>query len=248
MKSLLLPPLSLFVLVALGLWLRRRWPVLGGRVTAGAAVMLVALSMPVVAGALMHALQVHPPVDPARLPAGIGAIIVLGGDSQSDALDYGGDTVGTLTLERVRYGAYLHRRTALPLLVTGGVVRPERSPVAHQMQAALSNEFGVPVTWVEDSSRDTYENARNSQRLLRQHGIEKILLVTHAWHMRRAVAAFRGAGLDVTPAPTRFVTRPTPLLGDFLPSAGALQKSSFAIHEWLGIVWYAVLGYTRAAA
>lgn len=238
MKSLLLPPLSLFVLMAAGFGFRLRWPRFGVAVIAFAGITLVALSTPVVGSALMQSLQPYPPVDLVHLPARVGAIVVLGGDTQSEAREYGGDTAGYLTLERVRYGAYLYRQVGLPLLVTGGPVKPEASPIARQMEAVLTGEFNVPVAWIEDAARDTHENATNSARLLRQDGIDAVVLVTHAWHMRRAVAAFQRAGLNTVPAPTRFVSRTAPLIDDFLPSAGALQTSSFAIHEWIGIAWY----------
>ena len=87
-------------------------------------------------------------------------------------------------------------------------------------------------------STNTMENAAYSAQVLQEAGIRKIYLVTHAWHMPRAVLAFEKAGLEVIPAPTAFVSRSDGQLQDFLPSASALQLTYYAIHEWLGILWY----------
>ena len=90
-----------------------------GRVLALLAlVAMVLLSLPVVSMALLASLDV-PPAAPAGPPP--QAIVVLGGDV--DRLDDPpGASLGSLSLERVRAGAALHRRTGLPILVSGGVV------------------------------------------------------------------------------------------------------------------------------
>lgn len=243
-RAFLLPPLSLFVLAAIGWVLARRWRMFGRTIMALSALSLVLVSMPAVSGWLMQPLQVYPPADLDRLPANIGAIVILSGDMRAKAPEYGADIVGPVTLERVHYGAYVHRRTGKPVLVSGGIVLPHATALARQMQEALTRDYNVPVRWVEDRSLTTQQNAAYSSEILRREGITRVLLVTHAWHMRRSMAAFRAAGLDPVAAPTRFVNAPTPIARDFIPTAGALRTSSYAIHEWLGLLWYYVAGYT----
>jgi uncharacterized SAM-binding protein YcdF (DUF218 family) len=71
--------------------------------------------------------------------------------------------------------------------------------------------------------------------------VSRVLLVTHAWHMPRAVRSFAAAGITVTPAPTFFHREPlTPL--DFLPRPEGLLASRHAMHEWIGLIWYALRG------
>lgn len=106
------------------------------------------------------------------------------------------------------------------------------------MRIVLAEDFVVPVRWTEDASDNTYENARNSYRILQKAGISKIYLVTHAWHMMRAAAAFRRAGFEVIEAPTGFTTRYHTDLLAFLPRAAALQDSAMFVHEGIGILWY----------
>ncbi|HKQ62238.1 MAG TPA: YdcF family protein [Candidatus Polarisedimenticolaceae bacterium] len=237
-KDLLSPPASLLLLAALGgaVW---RWrPRLGGALVAAALGLLALLSMPAVSGALIQ------PLIPAPVPAvtpnaaAAEAIVVLGGDMYFDAPEYGGDTVGGMTLERLRYGAWLHRRTGLPLLLSGGPLHPGSVPVAEAMAATLRDEFGLEARWVENRSPNTRGNARASAELLKAAGRTKIYLVTSAFHMPRAVPEFEAAGLVVVPAPTHITGPRDVYLSDFLPRAGGLLESSIALHEWMGRIWY----------
>jgi uncharacterized SAM-binding protein YcdF (DUF218 family) len=110
------------------------------------------------------------------------------------------------------------------------------------MKVILEKEFGAQVRWVEEASNNTRENALLSQRMLAKSGVATILLVTHAWHMPRAQGAFERVGLKVIPAGTRF-SPPTALeLMDFVPNAGALRSSAYAMHEAIGLVWYRLRG------
>lgn len=238
--SFLLPPLSLIVLMAAGLMLLKRHPRVGKGLIAGGLIVLYALSTPLVATLLFRLLQCDPLPEYADL-SGVGAIVVLGSGRYEDAPEYGGDTNSPLGLERLRYAAYLHRKTGLPILATGGSPGG-RTPESHFMKETLEKEFGTPVRWIEEKANNTRENARFSQRVLTQEGVGKILLVTHAWHMPRAKSAFEKAGLVVIPAGTRFSGPIGPNLFDFIPDAGALRSSAYALHEIIGIAWYRLRG------
>lgn len=102
------------------------------------------------------------------------------------------------------------------------------------MAGALRDVFRVPVRWMEGQSRDTAENARHSAAMLHEAGVERIALVSQAWHLPRAMAAFEAQGLVVTPAPTEFASAPPPGLHAWLPRAYHLNQSTRALHEWLG--------------
>jgi uncharacterized SAM-binding protein YcdF (DUF218 family) len=110
--------------------------------------------------------------------------------------------------------------------------------VADAMAVALERDFGVEVRWTEALSRSTFANARLSAAQLRASGISRFYLVTHAWHMPRAMLSFEGTSLEPIPAPTRFVSRSMLLWRDFLPSANAFGTTYYAVHEWLGLAWY----------
>ncbi len=244
-KSLLLPPVGLFLLILLGVaWWRR--PLLGRGLVFLSTVALLTLSLPIVSHKLMLPLEPYLALSVADLERSQAqAIVVLAAGRNSGAFEYGGDSIGPITLQRIRYGAWLQRRTGLPLLVSGGSPSDRAPTLARMMADVLEQAFGVPVAMIEDRSRNTRENAMFSARILRQHGLQRIFLVSSAWHLPRAVAAFEQEGLAVTPAPTAFEHRDFSdgvILEDFLPGPKALQRSYYAIHEYLGRLWYALRG------
>jgi uncharacterized SAM-binding protein YcdF (DUF218 family) len=235
-KTVILPPSSLFLLAAIGCALRRRLPAVGYSLAVGSIGLLYALSTPLVGRGLLQALETDPPL--AGLPAGSAqAIVVLGGDVSLAGPEYGGATVGPLSLERTRYAAQLQRRTGLPVLVTGGRLEGDQPAVAAAIERALRVDFGVPVRWVEDQARNTMENATLSASILRQERIDSVIIVTHAWHMPRAKLAFAAAGLHAVPAPTGFTSSASGLLA-LVPDAKALAMSAYAVHEFVGLLWY----------
>jgi uncharacterized SAM-binding protein YcdF (DUF218 family) len=159
------------------------------------------------------------------------AIVILGGGVRPQAPEFGGDTLGRLTLERVRYGAFLARQTGLPVLVAGGAPEEGVRAEAELMREALQREFGVPVRWSEDQSRNTRENAANAAAILSAEAVRRVLLVTHGFDVRRARALFEAAGLEVIAAPTQVPGPGSPSVAEFLPSASALAVSHLALYE-----------------
>ncbi len=240
MKSLLLPPGNCFFMAGGGWLLGLRRPLLGRAVIIASAVLLYSLCTPIVSGAFLRTLESAPPLSLEEEFNDVGAIVVLSAELYIGAPDFGGDTVGSLTLERLRYAALAHRATGIPILVTRGRIRRSDKTLGVAMRDTLSDEFRIPVRWVEEESRNTRENAVNSAALLLHEGVGKIILVTHAWHMPRSVAVFEAAGLTVLPGPTTFESPEPFRVTHLLPSASALGRSAFATHEWLGRAWYAL--------
>jgi uncharacterized SAM-binding protein YcdF (DUF218 family) len=172
-----------------------------------------------------------------RLAGAPGAIIILAGEA---AYTRGTPEVGPLTLERLRAGAALHRRTGLPLLVSGGPLRGGDPPIAALMAASLVADFGVAVGWVEDRSSDTRDNAVFSAAMMRREGIHAAWLVTHAWHMPRAQEAFGRADFTTLAAPVRLDRVPDGRLQDWLPRPDRLAQSWYALREWAGRIVYLI--------
>lgn len=236
--SVLLPPGCLLLVGAAGLYVVRRRPRTGKILLALSFLLLYALSTKIVADRLLQGLE-SPARDPlAGAPA--QAIVVLGGGTYFNAPEYGESTVNADALVRLRYAAHLHRTTAKPILVSGGSPRGAPQTEGAHMAAALNRDFSVPVAWIEGQSRTTLENARYSHTLLSAAGVKTIYLVTHAWHMPRAVRAFESVGFAVVPAATGYTTRYRLTLLDFVPNAHALAESSTWFHEVIGIAWYRI--------
>ena len=230
--ALVLPPTGPLLLAIAGALMLRRRPRAGRALVWSGLAILLALSLGPVSGFLLRLANDSPAVrlEDARTAQ---AVVILGGGVRRGAVEYGGDTLGRITLERVRYGAKLARETGLPVLVAGGSVFGDTATEASVMRAALEKEFNVPVRWAEDRSRNTHENAQFSAAMLKRDGVNRVVLVMHGFDIRRARAEFEAAGIAVVPAPTVIprdsVT--TPL--DFVPSMGALQGSHVALYELL---------------
>jgi uncharacterized SAM-binding protein YcdF (DUF218 family) len=231
--SVLLPPGGLLLLAGTGLGLVARGragraaPRAGWTLIITSLVALWLLSTSVVADGLTRLAERYPALDLSRPPRA-QAIVILGGGSARLAPEYGGPAAGAELLERVSYGAYLARRTGLPVLVSGS---PDE---ALAMRATLTRDFGINPRWVDDAARDTFDNAQVSARLLRADGIARVLLVTSSLHEWRAVQEFESAGLAVEPAPVHiWAPRPRAPL-DYLPVPQALLRSTEALHEIIG--------------
>jgi uncharacterized SAM-binding protein YcdF (DUF218 family) len=237
LEALALPPSVFVVLIVAGLLLRGTWGRFGRRLSWVSLAALILFGMPFVSGNLLRALETGlattpPPGNPPQ------AIVVLSAEMIRTHQETLGFRPGLLTLDRLRTGAALHRRTGLPILVSGGTGQVGPTSLAAVMAQSLKDDFQTQARWVEDKSTDTWENARFSADILRAEGITSIYLVTHSWHMRRALVAFQHTGLTVTAAPTSLDDPLGPDLDDFLPRASGWQAGYYAAHEWIGYAWY----------
>jgi uncharacterized SAM-binding protein YcdF (DUF218 family) len=233
LHTLLLPPGGPLLLALAGAYLvglrrsaaahRAGWALL----LAGLASLWL-LATPPIARALSSMAQRYPALDSGR-PVEAQAIVILGtGGARPAAAEYGGaPAAADGLLERIAYGAFLAHRTGLPVVVSG------EAHEAAAMRASLVRNFGIETRWVEDRSRDTFENARFCAGMLAAAGVHRVLLVTSAVHEWRAAQEFSGAGLEVVPAPEGGSTWHAGL-DRFLPDAAALAESRDALHELLG--------------
>lgn len=246
--SLFLHPLSLgLLLVVVGLPLSH-WSRKVGLAGVVVGVLLVWIpSMPVVSDALQRSLETrHPPTHIDSVPTA-DAIVMLGGSLKaprpprlypdlSDAAD------------RVWYAARLYRAEKAPRIIASGGTLPWQNPESREapvMQTLLA-DWGVPPDSVllEAGSANTYQNATNTAAVMAEHGIDRVLLVTSALHMRRALATFRSAGVEAIPAATDYqVARSEWTVLDIAPDAGALTGATAAIREYVGYLVYRWRGW-----
>ena len=235
-----MPPFLFVVIGCLGLTQVRKRPWLCLGASGFAFLLILACSMPWIGTTLMGSIQSACPAI-EDLNGEADAIVILGGGVRARAPEYGNrPNLNAAELERLRHGARLNRVTGRPILVTGG--SPEGAvPESLLMQQVLHDDFGVEARWIEPDSRTTRENARNSAHILKAEGVERIYLVSQGWHLARAIKAFEAEGLQVTPAGTG-----CRILGEtrwfhFLPHPDALEMSYWAVHEWLGMLWYEII-------
>lgn len=143
------------------------------------------------------------------------------------------------TLERAAAAALLHKKTGLPIVITGGspfTAYPEAEAVARWLE-----EAGVPRKFLitEPAARDTIESAANVKKLCDEKGYKEILLLTFAYHMPRSVFLFKKAGFtELVPFPVARRAMPGARrdLTDYLP--GSSLEARAALNERLGLLVY----------
>lgn len=239
LSSLLLPPTSLIALTLLGVLMLKRRRVMGLVLIAGSQLLLLALSMPVIANALMRTLE-PPPASIEQIKRA-QAIVVLGGGRNLGSPEWGGETVNDYTLRRARYGAQLARETGLPVYSSGGKPDGGESAEGALMRELLTREFGVPVKWVDAASETTREQALITAGDLKPQQITRVALVTDAVHMPRAQRAFELAGLVVIAAPTSYSGQRPFAPYQLIPGPRALRDTHVALREWAAQLHHHVL-------
>jgi uncharacterized SAM-binding protein YcdF (DUF218 family) len=176
-----------------------------------------------------------------RLAQRADAIVVLGSGRERGDLAWGEDQPTGVGLERQRYAARLAKASGLPILTSGGLHYGTPPTEAKLMADSLLDDFGVTVRWQEGESRTTWENAKFSADMLLPQGIKRVVVVTQAWHMPRAVWSFQQAGFDVVPAPVGFLgtdnARP---LGGWMPEFKSIWQSGQLLNEAVGQVGYSL--------
>jgi uncharacterized SAM-binding protein YcdF (DUF218 family) len=228
LKDLVLPPASPLLLALAGVLCLGRAPRLGRALILVGMLSIWLLSTPIVADQLEIWTEHYPPLNLDQ-PTGAQAVVILGGGGQRQyAPEYGGPEAEPYLLERLAYGAFVAQRTGLPILVTGS--RDE----AAAMRDSLQRHFGVQARWVDDQSYDTFENAKNSVRMLSTAGVRRAILVTRATHMWRSVHEFESAGIEVVPGPAGSFGIRDHNPFSLIPDTQALTRSHDAIYEALG--------------
>ena len=209
--------------------------------------LLLVMSLPAAAFLAFAPLEWrYPPVE--NRTADVEAIVILGGYVDPPSKQRGYAVPGPDTVSRCLLGAALFREGApCWVIVSGGKVDSSQPgpTVAEAMSHFLVSQ-GVRQEYIllEDRSGTTYENAVESAKILKERGIEEILLVTDTASLLRAEMCFQRQGIDIIPSGCRYRT-----LGGFrfsvvafLPSVDAASDVSEAWHEWLGLIWYWLRG------
>ncbi len=188
----------------------------------------------------------------------VDALVVLGGGTRPGTWPRPIDETSEAG-DRLIYAAYLYQQGVAPRLVLSGGGVPVDGPIVKPeavSMAEILEIMGVPpnALWLETNSRNTYENAVETKKLLEPEGIDQIGLVTSATHMPRSVAIFDKQGFDVIPLPTDFLVTqvdwdyyfsPDPAIQIFnlIPTAENLDRTTRALKEYIGILVYRLRGW-----
>lgn len=234
------------VLLGLTLWrLKKRNGALAELILVSTALStLTLLSLPAISNRLWHSLEADAPIS-FRQDITYDTVVVLGGavapqGSLKDAPAWNDNVERLLEARRLMVEGRARR-----VLVTGGPLGGDLRPEAQYLAAAL-NSLGVPESAiiVEPKAKNTRENAIFTQALLGTQPAENILLITSAFHMRRARGCFRAAGLHPDTLPVDYRLRELDNDAHWLPRGDYFSQSTRALREWLGRFVYWILGYT----
>jgi uncharacterized SAM-binding protein YcdF (DUF218 family) len=239
-NAIVFSPTLLLLAIALGVWLAGKRPKVGLLLAIYSNGLLWLLATPALSIWLSQSAltQYHPISIETLQEEDIQVIIVLGGGVDTEQPD-GMQQLKSSALDRLRHGIELSRKTGVPILVTGG--KGWGALAGSHDEATISKRvaieaFKYEIKWIESVSRDTRENARNSKELLSKHGINKIALVTHSWHMPRSMKAFQKEGFEVTAAPMGFVGGKKFKLLSLFPNIDAFQINFTILRELVALL------------
>lgn len=245
-KAAMLPPGAILLVLLTGWLLGRRF--FGRFLVLLGIVSFYLLSTTAVVNWLAMQLETVPALTPTQLQTSRAEAIwvLMAGIKRYNPELGGGERLSAMSLERIDYALSLHRKTGLPIVISGGSIKGETQALADLASRWLQEQAGVKPLAIDDTSRDTWENAQNGAAVLEDQGIGRVLLVTHAFHMPRALLSARAAGIDAVPAPFSFEHAPSDLRPptrwrDWLPSASTFSRSYYVLHEMAGLVWYGLI-------
>ncbi|HFE38136.1 MAG TPA: YdcF family protein [Gammaproteobacteria bacterium] len=242
-KAIILPPGNVFLLFLASYFLVKYKANIARRFLLASCIFFYLMSMPLVSKTLIRSLEDYPPLTQSQVALKNAQAIVILGGGRSENPEYGTQNpfdVSASTLQRLRYGAFLHSQTGLPILLSGGKIKSKDIPEGKLMAKSLKRDFKITAQWQENRGRNTAENAINSREILTAENIHSIFLVTTAWHMARAVDIFEQQGFKVIPAPTDFKGLQSTRFSfyNFVPSGDAIENNYIALREFIGRAWY----------
>jgi uncharacterized SAM-binding protein YcdF (DUF218 family) len=202
------------------------------------------VSLPVVGSLAVGSLEWRYPPQ-SNAPGDAAVIVVLSGYARPPSKIVPDAELGSDTMLRCLHAARLYRAKPRPILVSGGKLGEAGPSVARCMRDFLAG-LGVKEEdlLMEEESGSTYENAVRCSEILSRLGFNRIVLVTSAFHMPRSERCFRALGFQVVTSPCDYRSvRGAPMLSDILfPNPYSAAGVEMALHEWLGMAWYWLLG------
>ncbi|HEX2980512.1 MAG TPA: YdcF family protein [Anaerolineaceae bacterium] len=185
-------------------------------------------------------------------------IVVLGGGTEPGLYPRSGAEVNSAG-DRVIHAARLYHQGKAPrILVSGGTISwlAEGGSTPAEEMTELLTLLDVPAQaiWQQARSQNTQEDAQLSIQMLKEQGIDRVILVTSALHMPRAVALFRHLGIEVIPAPADYTITAAgwqamktenwqTILINLIPNSSSLGLTTNSLKEYLGLLVYKLRGW-----
>lgn len=229
----------------------RRWRRRRAYGIAGLGVLILAGTSPL-SNAIMWRLERSTP-STYRPDATYDAVVLLGGLVDEEATAESGLPAYNDNVERMIMAHQLLREDKARIVIVSAAANEafpeagEARVVARQLRAWGIDEARIVI---EDKARNTRENALYTQAIAKERGLERVLLVTSAFHMARAYDCFQAIGMkvDTLAVDYRAHARSGSAVGDWIPRVDGLGDMSGTLHELFGRLVYRVRGYGRPAA
>jgi uncharacterized SAM-binding protein YcdF (DUF218 family) len=250
LKSLATPVVAMLALLIVGLVLTRparkgRLFQVGWHCVLAATALLAALSLKPVAELLTYSLEGQCHIPSSGVLKSLDVVVILGGGSYPSGPLRGQAELAKEAYPRLYHGVEYFKESGAGVLAFCGGPRQPGAESEAEIMKRMAGPLGVPLeeTLAETTSHNTMEDAANLAKLLPEGRDRHIGLVTSATHMLRSRKVFEAVfPYDrIVPIPVYFTYDPVGWsVESIMPSSGNFEKSSIALHEWLGLAWYAV--------
>ena len=208
-------------------------------------VMLFVMSLPPFANMLTYSLESRVPVPTAEAIATLDILVVLGGGGNPSGGFRAEAELSGAAYPRFYHGVRLFLEGHGTVLAFCGGPMPRGLETEAETMGRMAVRLGVPEHAIvtETTSRNTMQNATHLVDLLPAGQGRRIGLVTSATHMLRSSRVFAECFPNdtIVPIPVDHQYDPHPWsIGNLKPSVSALRKTTMAVHEWIGLLWYAL--------
>lgn len=247
----LLPPRVNILLIIMGVIVWLLAPRAGRVITGIGILSLWLFSTPFIAYHMIGSLQnQYAMLDPesANKNQSPDAILVLGGDGSVYDEYRHGYTVSDVTLQRLKYAAYLRQKTHLPIIVSGSKTSGSQATEADIMSRYLQENDNIIVAFKDEKGQTDEGQRPYFISMFKQKHIDSIYLVTNGWNMARSQFIFECAGINVIPAPMGYEEGFGDTLDNLTPNRHALDMSAVAIREFVARYWYQMKQGSRCEA
>jgi len=169
-------------------------------------------------------------------------IVVLGGGLNYYSSDKAAPSLHSM--QRLVKGYQLHRRLKTPVIYSSGVAIGQKKISEAEAAAEFLESLGMEREFYisEDQAQTTFENAAYLKSWIEENEVEKVYLVTSAYHLLRSAAVFKAQNIDFLAVHSGFIYDHQFSWLDYLPNRGALTANLSALHEWVGLFWYYIRG------
>jgi uncharacterized SAM-binding protein YcdF (DUF218 family) len=249
-ESMTTPIMWVLGLILLGLILRlrpqrKRLCFFGQFMIIAAGLILYVFSIPAISERLLYSLESQTTRPDIEALSSLELVVVLGGGYYPSGGFRESGEPSDLTYARVFGGVKTFKNSGAGALVLCEGRQENARESGAEVMKALTVKLGVDEDKIitEDKSQNTMENAKELKKLLTPKKQRKIGLVTSALHMPRSERVFRQVFPEdtIVPIPVGYRYKPRECyLETLIPTARALQTSTEAVHEWIGMLWYTI--------